>query len=123
MLFTAPIRGDKRIENPRHEVTTGINRLHEIRSRLSATTHVDFSSRIQTVDEERHPDLHRVLTAFHKITSLPALVNTSFNVRGEPIVNSAEDAFHCFMSTDIDVLVIDGIYMRKEDQNRHAGCG
>ena len=83
MLFTAPIRGDKRIENPRHEVTTGINRLHEIRSRLSATTHVDFSSRIQTVDEERHPDLHRVLTAFHKITSLPALVNTSFNVRGE----------------------------------------
>ena len=84
----------------------GINKLNIKRSEIPATTHVDYSARIQTVHKETNPRYHELLTEFKKITNCPVLVNTSFNVRGEPIVCSIKDAFNCFMGTNLDILVI-----------------
>jgi carbamoyltransferase len=91
-------------------------RVAEIRSTIPAVTHVDHSARVQTVDAARNPFLHAVLTAFHDRTGYPVLVNTSFNVRGEPIVASARDAIDCFLETDIDVLVVENFVIRRADQ-------
>ena len=82
-------------------------RLHSIRSSIPAVTHVDGSARVQTVDAHRSPGFHRLLDAFHDLTGCPILVNTSFNVRGEPIVHTPEDAYRCFMTTDMDCLVLE----------------
>lgn len=84
---------------------------------LPAVTHVDGSARVQTVDAAVNPRFHALLTAFHARTGCPVLVNTSFNVRGEPIVESPEDAFRCFMGTDLDLLVVEGCLLRKSDQD------
>jgi carbamoyltransferase len=89
-------------------------RVNVARSSIPAVTHVDYSARLQTVDRDRNPKLHRLLTKFERITKCPVLVNTSFNVRGEPIVCSAEDAFRCFMATEIDILVIGNYVVRRE---------
>jgi carbamoyltransferase len=86
------------------------------RSDLPAITHVDYSARIQTVDQERNPRLHRLLQEFKKLTGCPVLVNTSFNVRSEPIVCNPEDAYVCFMRTGIDVLVLDDFVLLKSEQ-------
>jgi carbamoyltransferase len=83
---------------------------------LPAITHVDYSARIQTVDQERNPRLHRLLLEFKKLTGCPVLVNTSFNVRSEPIVCNPEDAYVCFMRTGIDVLVLDDFVLLKREQ-------
>ncbi|MBU6215072.1 MAG: hypothetical protein KGR17_00585, partial [Acidobacteria bacterium] len=91
-------------------------RLESIRSPIPAVTHVDGTARIQTVDSERHPELHRILSAFDRLTGCPVLVNTSFNVRGEPIVASAEDAYRCFMATEMDWLLIEDCLLRRDDQ-------
>ena len=80
-------------------------------------THVDYSARVQTVHKDTSPLYHSLLSAFKARTGCPVLVNTSFNVRGEPIVCTPEDAFHCFMGTDIEVLVAGNCYLRKEDQD------
>jgi carbamoyltransferase len=85
-------------------------------SDLPAITHVDYSARIQTVDRERNPRLHRLLQEFKKLTGCPVLVNTSFNVRSEPIVCTPEDAYVCFMRTGIDVLVLDDFVLLKREQ-------
>jgi carbamoyltransferase len=87
-----------------------------VRSTIPAVTHVDHSARVQTVDQERHPFLHEVLTCFKKSTGCPVMVNTSFNVRGEPIVASATDAIECFLHTDIDVLVLDEYIIVRSEQ-------
>ena len=88
-----------------------------VRSDIPAVTHVDYSARIQTVAAETNPRYHRLLTKFKERTGCPILVNTSFNVRGEPIVCSPEDAFRCFMGSDIETLVIGNCVLQKEQQN------
>ena len=95
----------------------GIDRLNTIRSEIPAVTHVDMSARIQTVHKETNPRYHALISAFKARTGCPVLVNTSFNVRSEPIVCTPEDAFRCFMGTDIELLVAGNCIARKEDQN------
>ncbi|MDP3553236.1 carbamoyltransferase [Methylocystis sp.] len=95
----------------------GIDKLNVPRSAIPAVTHVDYSARIQTVHQETNPRYHALLSAFKRLTACPVLVNTSFNVRGEPIVCTPEDAFGCFMGTEMDTLVIGDCYLRKDDQN------
>ena len=87
------------------------------RSTIPAVTHVDYSARIQTVDESTNPCYHALLTRFKELTGCPVLVNTSFNVRGEPIVCTPEEALRCFMGTEIEVLAAGNCYLRKEDQD------
>jgi carbamoyltransferase len=89
-------------------------RVNVVRSTLPAITHVDYSARVQTVDEERHGRFYRLLQAFEKKTGCPMLVNTSFNVRGEPIVCSPADALRCFLFTDMDALVLEDFILHKE---------
>jgi carbamoyltransferase len=94
----------------------GIEKLNVPRSKIPAITHVDYSARIQTVHPETNPRFHALLTAFNKVSGCPVLVNTSFNVRGEPIVATPEDAYRCFMRTEMDYLVVDGFLMAKTEQ-------
>lgn len=104
-----------------HDQLDLAERLTRISSPIPAVTHVDGSARIQTVDAHRNPELHRLLRAFDALTGCPVLVNTSFNVRGEPIVASAEDAYRCFMTTDVDWLVIDDCLLAKVEQPAWTG--
>ena len=89
------------------------------KSNIPAVTHVDYSARIQTVSEKNNPLYHKLLTKFKEKTNCPVLVNTSFNIRGEPIVHTPEDAFRCFMGTELDVLVVGNYYLKKDDQNQN----
>jgi carbamoyltransferase len=95
----------------------GIDKLNVSRSDIPAVTHVDYSARIQTVHRETNLRYHALISSFKELTGCPVLVNTSFNVRGEPIVCTPEDAFRCFMGSEIDVLVVGNCFLRKEDQN------
>lgn len=96
----------------------GIDKLNVLRSDIPAVTHVDYSARIQTVHRETNPRYHALISRFEQLTGCPVLVNTSFNVRGEPIVCTPEDAFACFMGTEIEFLAVGNCILRKEDQNR-----
>ena len=96
----------------------GIEKLNIKRSEIPAVTHVDYSARIQTVNKDTNPKYHKLISEFNKKTECPILVNTSFNVRGEPIVHSPEDAFKCFMGTEIDILAIENCFVKKEEQNQ-----
>ena len=96
-------------------------RVNVVRSEIPAVTHVDYSARIQTVDERRNPRFYRLLEAFDRLTGCPVLVNTSFNVRGEPIVCTPEDAYRCFLATDMDALVLEDIVIVKDAAAREAG--
>ena len=93
------------------------HRLNIIRSTIPAVTHVDYSARLQTVDEARHGRFYRLLKAFETLSGCPILVNTSFNVRGEPIVCTPQDAHRCFLATDMDALVLEDFVLRKEQMN------
>jgi carbamoyltransferase len=95
----------------------GIDKLNVPRSDIPAVTHVDYSARIQTVDRATNRRYHDLLSAFERQTGCPVLVNTSFNVRGEPIVGTPEDAFRCFMGTELDVLAVGNCLLRKERQD------
>jgi carbamoyltransferase len=95
----------------------GIDKLNVPRSSIPAVTHVDYSARIQTVHEETNPLYYRLIKRFKALTGCPVVVNTSFNVRGEPIVCTPEDSFRCFMGSDIDTLAIGSCFLRKPDQN------
>ena len=116
MQIVAACWGHRRPANPGDDKLFGIERLNVPRSEIPAVTHVDYSARIQTVHAETNPRFHALLTAFKAETGCPVLVNTSFNVRGEPIVCTPEDAFRCFMGSDIEVLVIGNCFLNKEDQ-------
>ena len=105
MLVVAPVREEKR--KPIDPGKTGLDQLHQLRSIVPAITHVDFSARLQTVDDQRNPRLAKLLRAFKRRTGCPVLINTSFNVRGEPIVCSPRDAVQCFIGTEMDVLVLE----------------
>jgi len=119
MLFVAPVAKVKLTapeageENP-----TGLQRLYLRRSEIPAVTHVDCSARVQTVHEHTNPRFYHLLDEFERLTACPLLVNTSFNVRGEPIVNTPEDAYRCFMRTEMDYLVMGNYLLAKSD---HAG--
>ena len=95
----------------------GIDKLNVPRSDIPAVTHVDYSARVQTVHADTNPRYHRLIARFKEATGCPVLVNTSFNIRGEPIVCTPHDAFRCFMGTDIDVLVVGNCFLRKQEQN------
>ena len=117
MLIVADVREEHRIPlDPALEGAFGIEKLKQQRSNIPAVTHVDYSARIQTVHYETNPRFHELLTAFHQKTDCPVLVNTSFNVRGEPIVCTAEDAYRCFMRTEMDYLVIENYLLSKVEQ-------
>ena len=117
MLLVAPLKEAARLpaQTP-HESLKGLDKLKVKRSVVPAVTHVDYSARIQTVDAERHPRLHRLMKRFDDKTGCPVIINTSFNVRGEPIVCSPEDAYRCFMATNMDVLVMEDRLLYKKDQ-------
>ena len=118
MLMVAGVRPERRRRMTAAEQRLfGIDKLNVPRSDIPAVTHVDYSARIQTVHRETNPRYHALLTRFKQISGCPVIVNTSFNVRGEPIVCTPEDAFRCFMGTDIEVLVIGNCHLRKEDQD------
>ena len=91
-------------------------KLYTVRSTIPAITHIDFSARIQTVHEQTNPKYHQLISAFKKLTGCPVIINTSFNVRGEPIVNTPEDAYRCFMRTEMDYLVIGNYVFVKKEQ-------
>jgi carbamoyltransferase len=118
MLLVADVARQHRREMTQAEQARfGIEKLNVPRSSIPAVTHVDYSARIQTVHRDSNPRYHALLSAFKKRTGCPVLVNTSFNVRGEPIVCTPEDAFRCFMGTDLDVLVAENCVLSKEDQD------
>jgi carbamoyltransferase len=119
MLLVAPVREEIRADlGPDYSEAFGIDKLNYCRSEIPAVTHIDYSARVQTVDNERHPLLHQLLTAFYQKTGCPVLINTSFNVRSEPIVCTPEDAYRCFMMTDMDVLVLGRFVLHKCEQGR-----
>jgi len=118
MLLVADVVKHKRRKMSTEETSLfGIDKLNVPRSEIPAVTHIDYSARIQTVHSNTNPRYHALLSAFKQKTGCPVLVNTSFNVRGEPIVCSPEDAFRCFMGTELDVLAIGNCYLRKVAQN------
>ena len=118
MLLTADVRTERRkLPAETQDVLFGIDRLNVARSDIPAVTHVDYSARVQTVHRETNPRYHALLEAFKARTGCPVIVNTSFNVRGEPIVCSPADAFRCFMGTDLDCLAIGHCFLRKAEQD------
>jgi carbamoyltransferase len=117
MLLVAPVRADRRGPSaPGEERLSGLARLKALRGDLPAITHVDHSARVQTVSADRSPRFHAILRAFERRTGCPVLVNTSFNIRGEPVVHTPSEAYRCFMFTDMDVLVVEDCLLRKEAQ-------
>jgi carbamoyltransferase len=121
MLLVAPVRKELRIDmTEEQQLLFGIEKLNVPRSNIPAITHVDYSARVQTVRREDNPVYYDLLAAFDRITGCPVLVNTSFNVRGEPIVCTPEDAYTCFMRTEIDYLVLEDFVLSKQDQAAFA---
>ena len=117
MLLVAPVQKNRRVEmTTDQEQLFGIAKLNVPKSDIPAVTHVDYSARVQTVTLSQHPRFYKLLSAFKAKTGCPVLVNTSFNVRGEPIVCTPSDAYACFMRTDMDALVIGNVVMLKEEQ-------
>ena len=117
MSIVSEIKEEIRVKNSDDENEIfGLNKLNQKRSIIPAVTHVDYTSRIQTVDKDINEKFYNLINAFYKKTSVPILVNTSFNVRGEPIVNSPKDAFDCFMGTELDILVIENFILYKNKQ-------
>ena len=118
MLIVADVAKSKQLTmKPEDEELFGIDKLNILRSRIPSVTHVDYSARVQTVHEQTNPRYYQLIKNFKEITGCPILVNTSFNVRGEPIVCSPSDAFRCFMGTDLDVLVIGNSFLVKTNQS------
>ena len=118
MLLVADVaRSKRRAMTECEQALFGIDKLNVPRSSVPAVTHVDYSARIQTVHEDTNPRYHALLKEFKRLTNCPVLVNTSFNVRGEPIVCTPEDAFRCFMGTGIERLVCGNFLLQKERQN------
>ena len=125
MLFVADVKDEHRRSFSIEDYNSGdgvsldmLPIVKIVRSDIPAVTHVDFSARLQTVNKEDNPDFHSLITEFFKLTGCPVVVNTSFNIRGEPIVCTPKDAYHCFMHTDMDVLIIENFLLKKEEQTR-----
>ena len=117
--MVSEIKKEKQIPmNENDKNLFGIDKLNIKRSSIPAVTHVDYSARVQTVHKDTNLKYYKLINEFKKITNCPVLVNTSFNVRGEPIVCSIEDAFNCFMGTNLDTLVIEDFILYKENQDK-----
>jgi len=118
MLLVADVKRERRRRMTNEEQSLfGIDKLNVVRSEIPAVTHVDYSARVQTVHADTNPRFHALISRFKTKTGCPVLVNTSFNVRGEPIVCTPEDAFRCFMGNEIELLVIGNCMLRKSEQN------
>ena len=123
MLLVEPIK--KSIRNRPSEAEQnlrGIDRLRTIRSSVPAVTHVDYSGRLQTVTKERNGIFYDIISAFKQRTGCSVIVNTSFNIRGEPIVNTPQEAYRCFMFTDMDMLVLENFVLHKSEQPPYPGA-
>jgi len=116
MLLVADVREERRLPQPPGQGRDMLDRLKVKRSDIPAVTHLDYSARLQTVNQRDKPDYHAVISEFEKLTGCAVIVNTSFNVRGEPIVCTPEDAYRCFMRTEMDVLVLEDCILYKEEQ-------
>lgn len=124
MLLVAPVKKEKCFPmTPEQEKLFGIEKLNIIRSEIPSVTHIDYSARIQTVHEETNPRYYKLIKKFEEKTQCPVIVNTSFNVRGEPIVCTPEDSYRCFMRTEMDVLVIDDYILLKSEQPEFKDSG
>ena len=121
MLLTAYVKPDKRrVMSEEERALWGIDKLNVVRSDIPAITHVDYSARLQTVHEETNPSYYKMIQAFKSLTGCPVIVNTSFNIRGEPIVRSLQDAYTCFMRTEMDYLVMENYIIDKQEQKALA---
>lgn len=119
MLLVADVKANKKFKmTSEEEALWGIDKLNVVRSEIPAVTHVDYSARVQTVHQQTNPRYYRLLKEFKASTGCPVLINTSFNIRGEPIVCTPEDSFRCFMGTELDVLVIGNCFLKKVDQDQ-----
>jgi len=117
MLLVAPVREDHRLfPEPASDSEDMLQIVNSVRSDIPAVTHVDYSARVQTITEDVNPRMYSVLKAFETLTGCPMLVNTSFNVRGEPIVCTPEDAYRCFLRTEIDALVLGNYILYRSEQ-------
>ncbi|MCB1606906.1 MAG: hypothetical protein KDI71_08015, partial [Xanthomonadales bacterium] len=123
MLLVAEVAEQQRLPQADHDGLFGLELLKQQRSEIPAVTHVDYSARVQTVHARTNPRFHALVSEFKAQTGCPVLVNTSFNVRGEPIVATPEDAFRCFMGTDIERLAVGRCYLRKEAQTAPVSRG
>jgi carbamoyltransferase len=117
LLVADVVKSRRKTMSPEQQALFGIDKLNVPRSDIPAVTHVDYSARVQTVHRDTNPRYHALIEAFEHLTGCPVIVNTSFNVRGEPIVGSPEDAFRCFMGTQIERLAVGNCWLRKEDQD------
>jgi carbamoyltransferase len=117
LLVADVVKSRRRCMTEEESASFGIEKLKAPRSDIPAVTHVDYSARVQTVHKETNPRYHELLARFHEKTGCPVIVNTSFNIRGEPVVCSPEDAFRCFMGTEIESLAIGNCFLRKEEQD------
>jgi len=121
MLLVAPVKEDKRIKPDVSETQLkGLDKLKGRRSVIPAVTHVDYSARVQTVKREDNPLYYDMINSFYKKTGYPVIINTSFNVRGEPLVCTPEDAFRCFMRTEMDYLIMGCFLLDKKEQKPHV---
>jgi carbamoyltransferase len=119
MLLVSDVNKDKQVKmSDNDKGLFGIDKLNVKRSSIPAVTHVDYSARIQTVKNITNPKYFKLIENFKNKTGCPVVVNTSFNVRGEPIVNTPTDAFNCFMGTNLDILAIENCYLKKTNQNQ-----
>lgn len=116
MLLVASVREGRRLPQPSSEGISMLERLKVKRSDMPAVTHLDYSARLQTVNQNQKPDYHAIISEFERLTGCAVIVNTSFNVRGEPIICTPEDAYRCFMRTEIDVLVMEDCMLFKKEQ-------
>jgi carbamoyltransferase len=116
MLLVAKVKEERRLPQPSADSMHMLERLKWKRSDLPAITHLDYSARLQTVNKSHKPDYHGVIAEYEKLTGCAVIVNTSFNVRGEPIICSPEDGYRCFMRTEMDILVMEDCILFKEEQ-------
>ena len=116
MLLVADVKEERRLPQPSDDGVSMLERLKVKRSDIPAVTHLDYSARLQSVNKEDKPDYHAVISEFEKLTGCAVIVNTSFNVRGEPIISTPEDAYRCFMRTEMDILVMEDCMLFKEEQ-------
>ena len=115
MLFVNKVLDSKIIDHD----AEGLDKLNAIESAIKSVTHVDLTARVQSINNKLNSKFHNLITEFYKLTNVPVLINTSFNVRGEPIVNSPKDAIKCFLGTNLDFLVLENFIISKKDQPKH----
>lgn len=125
MLFVSPVKDSLRISDSEHAMSekSGLDKLECIRSKIPAVTHIDYTARFQTVSLATNPRFHKLISAFDQLTGCGVIINTSFNIRGEPMVCTPKDAWHCFVNTDMDFLVMGNYIVDKSKQSIDMSSG